>query len=117
MDFVAEFNNTASTMDFVAELNNMVSKPYIKVSDMEFGRQYKVLNVSRCTTKFGPKVSLELEDARIFLPSRYDKITDAALEGLNMEGNLYITNEGGNGRKSFSLRFSRTATTFYSPLF
>lgn len=118
-------DNTAAALplDMVSELNNMVSKPYIKVSAMEFGRQYKVLNVSRCSTKFGAKVSLELEDVKIFLPCRYDKLSDAALQSINVDGNIYINNEGPNSNKSFNLKFCRASDLqqekpiFYAPLF
>lgn len=110
-----------SSLDITEELNEIVAKPFIKVSEMEFGRHYKVIKAARCSTKFGEKVTLEFENEKIFMPSRYDKLSDAALERINTGGEMYITNEGEDGNQSYKLKFCRPenlpASAFYAKMF
>ncbi|CAG9762689.1 unnamed protein product [Ceutorhynchus assimilis] len=58
----------------IAEINDKYSfKECNKKEELEIGKPYKIINISKMDTKFGPSILVALEDGKsIFLPKRYD---------------------------------------------
>lgn len=79
--------------DTLDELNKILPKPIIKIQEMTMNRKYLIKSAEKLQTSYDGKILLELEDVRVFLPDRYSKITDNALDDLN-KGLYWIKNDG-----------------------
>lgn len=76
------------------ELNELGGfKPTLKVKDMMRGMRYKILGARKVTTKFGSRIVLDLEKHQLFLPSRYDRLSEEAVADLN-KSKYCIVNKG-----------------------
>ena len=67
---------------------------------------YRILHVRRADTKYGVRVVLELEENQLFLPTRYDDLSDNILKAMNEQKNFYLRNLGVIG-KTYNLSFSQ----------
>lgn len=79
--------------DTLDELNKILPKPIIKIQEMTVNQKYLIKSAEKLQTSYNEKVLLELEEVRVFLPDRYTKITDNALDDLN-KGLYWIKNDG-----------------------
>lgn len=95
-----------STPGALDQLNSFRYKPFIKISSLEQHVAYKIYGARRLLTKFGERVVLELEKDQLFLPSRFDKLSDDVIDSINKEGNYHLTNQGPAG-SSYDVVFSQ----------
>ncbi|CAH1135523.1 unnamed protein product [Ceutorhynchus assimilis] len=71
------------TMSIQAINTKYTLKDCVKKEELEIGKTYRILNVTRMETKFGPSILVELEGEKsIFLPRRYD-LTEDEIKKIN----------------------------------
>lgn len=76
------------------QLNAYRYKPFVKLGDLEQHVAHKIYAARRITTKFGERVVLELFKYQLFLPARFDNLSDDVINNINKEANYYLTNQG-----------------------
>lgn len=95
-------------MSLVQELNEIDEYGYIKFTDLEIGKKYKVLALSvyNSTLSSTPRKCLrvDIEKGYLIMPERYDKKVPT-IASTNIE-NLYITFNGRQQGNRFEIRFS-----------
>lgn len=68
-------------------LNNIGDQGYAKsilpIKEIPTTHKLKILAAVRKTTKFGERIMLELEHYVVFLPEKYNVITDNIIEDVN----------------------------------
>lgn len=89
------FYGSCHQQDILDELNKIlpIHKPIIKIQEMVVNQKYTIKSAEKQPTSYDGKILLELDEVRVFLPDRYTKITDDALDGLN-KGQYWIKNDG-----------------------
>lgn len=60
---------------------------------MELSEKYTILNAKRIVTKYGPTVRLEFESNVMFLPTRYNALSDEEVNELSTEP-YYVCRRG-----------------------
>lgn len=99
-----ESDSVPSENEVSSELNHLgLIKPTLKVKDMVQDTHYRILGARKVSTKFGNRVVLDLENYQLFLPARYEKLSDKAVADLN-ENKYCIVNKGAVS-STFSLEF------------
>lgn len=75
--------------EILKELNNIKNiqtegfkKQCLRLSDIPLNQQMRILKAERKDTMFGPKIMLEVEEHVLFLPKRYNELSDKALEAM-----------------------------------
>lgn len=100
-------NPTPTTYEdstIISELNQLGSiKPTLKIKDMMRDMQYRILGARKVNTKFGNRVLLQLETHQLFLPARYEQLSEEAILDLN-ENKYNIINKG-QMLSTFNLEF------------
>lgn len=66
-------------------------KPTVKLADLTVGEKYLIKNIKRITTQYGEAVVVDLEDKQVFLPKRYNKMTQANFNQITYYGSYYLT--------------------------
>lgn len=64
-----------------------------KLKDLKVGEKHKIISAKRVSTRYGPTILLELENAVTFLPKRFAEISKEDLENFN-SGLYYVVFEG-----------------------
>lgn len=77
-----------------------MKKTILHIKDMEESKEYLILNAKKITTKYGPTIKIELETHIMFLPPRYNFLSDDDVNELSI-GAYYITRDG---EKSLTLK-------------
>lgn len=75
------------------ELNAVKLKKALRLKDMLLCCEYKILDAKRVNTKFGKRILLQLEDNALFLPQRYERLSDAVIEAMKT-GKYSVRNNG-----------------------
>lgn len=75
------------------KFNSYKIKNILHIKDMEDLTKYTIVGAKRVTTKYGETVQLELEKNIMFLPTRYNGLSDAEIEALS-GGAFVIQREG-----------------------
>lgn len=102
-------DSNATLLDYedgaiLLELNQLGTiKPILKVKDMMRDIHYKVFGARRVNTKYGSRVVLQLEKNQLFLPARYEKLSEGAILDLNQ--NKYNIVNKGQVLSTFNLEF------------
>lgn len=69
---------------------------------MENLKSYHIVKAAKIKIKFGECVRVEVENHVIFLPTRYNLLTEEELADLS-SGNYHIKKENGSDEKSYQL--------------
>lgn len=87
------------------ELNDLsFVKEYVNIKTLNISEKYKIISFQRKKTEFGDRIVVELDNARVFLPQRFDSlITNERLDEFNkkiLEGkeSIYLVSGGPVGR-------------------
>lgn len=75
-----------SKKNILNKFNILSSKSLIHIKDLETSKRYPVMNVQRVITKYGSTLKVELENNIIFLPNRYNSLTDEDINELSFGG-------------------------------
>ncbi|XP_047000158.1 uncharacterized protein LOC124615992 [Schistocerca americana] len=70
-----------------------IQKATTRLSTLPINEKFIILRAKRVTTPFGPAVLVELESTKVFLPTRFSKMSDEDLEYLN-SGKVHLTYTG-----------------------
>lgn len=86
------------------ELNKLGSiKPILRVKDMIEYIWYKIVGAKKVATKFGNRVVLQLENYQLFLPTRYESLSEETISELNR--NIYSVANKGKVLSTYNLEF------------
>lgn len=88
----------------VNRLNACNYKRNIKAFEMIIGESYQICSATMCSSKYGMRIILELNDYQLFLPTRFNTISIAVLQELNNQ-TYKVTNLGPMGT-SYNLVFT-----------
>lgn len=89
----------------MSEFSKLNQKSILKSSEMVTDYSYKILKARRVKTKFGNKVLLELENNILFLPARFNKISDEVITNLSLGAYMVYRTTIDDG-KTFQLRLN-----------
>ena len=81
----------------------MEDKPLLCISDLDSSMQYKIASAKRVKTKYGNRIILELESHKLFLPAKFEELTDEDLDNINKSQNYRVQYE-----PPYNLKFSQT---------
>lgn len=80
-----------NTINYLNNINNNKKffKEIVPLRLIPMNEKKQILKCIRTTTKFGPKIMLELESCVIFLPERYTNLPDEVVNDLS-SGDFYF---------------------------
>lgn len=82
-----------SATTLVNKFNTLNTKPVMHIKEMEILTKYVITKANRVTTKYGTTIQVEVENHKMFLPNRYNILTDDDVEELNT-GAFCVYREG-----------------------
>lgn len=82
------------TIALINKFNGLNNKTILHIRDMQNLKPYPILKMSRVTTKYGECIKIEVDKHLIFLPHRYNIITDEEIIELS-SGSYVIKKESG----------------------
>lgn len=71
--------------NLVNKFNSYNTKSIIHIKDLDDSIKYNILKAKRVTTKYGATIQLELENNIMYLPNRYNALTDNEIKDLSSE--------------------------------
>lgn len=96
----------ASNNTLINKFNGMNNKTILHIKEMENLKNYPVLKAAKVKTKYGDSIQVEIEEHVIFLPTRYNSLTEEDISELS-SGNYLIKKEVGEDEKSYRLQLER----------
>lgn len=96
----------ASPNSLINKFNSLNSKSILHIKDMKNLKTYQIIKAFRTTTKFGQCIQIELDNHIMFLPNRYNAMTDEEIMELTSD-NYFLKKEVGEDEKSFRLLLER----------
>ena len=83
-----------STNNLLQKFNSLnCKKSLIHLKDLQLSKKYIVINAKRIETKYGFMIQIELENAFMFLPYRFNVLSDDDIHELT-SGLYYVYREG-----------------------
>lgn len=79
----------AMIVETISTFNSLNAKKILGVKEMDLNKVYPIEGAHRSPTKYGECVRLELANKILYLPKRFNALTDEMLEILK-EGNFTI---------------------------
>lgn len=79
--------------DLINKFNSLNKKTLIHIKDLQEATKYEVKNAKRVTSKYGTTVQIELENNIMYLPNRYNALSDDDVMEL-ATGVYYICKQG-----------------------
>lgn len=85
-------------------------KPFRRINELELNKVYKLVAIKAVKTGFGRKIRVECEEFLVYLPARFDDLTDEEICSLRVSiQNTGITFLGvkdyGKGKKANLIEF------------
>lgn len=75
------------------KFNSLNKKSMIHAKDLELFKKYPITNAKRVTTKYGGTLLIDLENNIMYLPNRYNELSDEDIKELS-NGAYGIYREG-----------------------
>lgn len=69
--------------EFISNFNKLNAKQRLSVKDMIPLEEYHITGAERVTTKYGETIVLELETSILYLPKRFNSLTDKDIDELS----------------------------------
>lgn len=73
----------AAVLNLVNKFNSCNTKSIIHIKDLDDSVKYPIVQAKRVTTKYGTTIQVELENYIMFLPNRYNVLTDEEVKELS----------------------------------
>lgn len=93
---------TLSNNQLKKAFNTKKSKPFVGCSELRTSKPYRVIKMFRKQTKFGLKPVIEMEEINVYLPIRYNDLTDEEMEGIG-NGCFNLIRKVNETNKNFEL--------------
>lgn len=69
-------------MEKANKLGNLQQKPTLKYKDIKIDQSYQLYDIKTVNTKFGRNILIELDKGVLFLPKRFQSLTEEDLEKM-----------------------------------
>ena len=84
--------------NLITKFNNLNKKTLIHIKELKDSTKYTVKNAKRVTSKYGTTIQIELENNIMFLPNRYNTLSDDDI--IELASGIYcICKQGENSLK------------------
>lgn len=87
------------------EFNSKYIRSILSVNNMVMNHHYIVCQIKKCKTRFGDKIQIVTDNHLIYLPQRFNNLSDAALEEINSNDFALIKTPGDG--KNYNLKLEK----------
>jgi len=89
----------STTLDF----NSINKKPYIRCTELTPNKAFNILKAERTTAKYGQRILLELQHCTLYLPERFNSVSDDTLIDIS-NGGYNFTKINQDGAISYKIK-------------